>query len=97
MALSLQKVHVVAIWLVIASGFCPLDTSRKLFRLLVSISYKCILAIHWHHVNTIRHNSTNAQGGQGVHVSVTLTIDTRARPPELVEAFVVARSGPRGS
>jgi hypothetical protein len=29
MALSLQKVHVVAIWLVIASGFCPLDTSRK--------------------------------------------------------------------
>ena len=26
-----------------------------------------------------------------------LTIDTRARPPELVEAFVVARSGPRAS
>jgi hypothetical protein len=28
---------------------------------------------------------------------LVLTIDTRARPPELVEAFVVARSDPRGS
>jgi hypothetical protein len=26
-----------------------------------------------------------------------LTIDTRARSPELVEAFVAARSGPRDS
>jgi anti-sigma factor RsiW len=34
--------------------------------------------------------------GRAMQVSV-LTIDTRARPPELVEAFVVARSGPRGS